>query len=166
MRNLPRPNTKRIGNAAEDIVSMFHGLAENQKRAVFWQIPTPTRWVDGKLIYAEKSIVDFLGVLCADGRHIAEEVKHCQGPSFDLAQVKPHQRAYLDKVVAAKGLAVLTIVDGKNTVHAIPWTAVRGQSRVSMESVAGWATSISNYFSPAFVVKCDHEAQPKAHPSG
>lgn len=151
MPELPRKNIKRIGNAAEDIVSMFHGLAENQKRAVFWKIPTPTRFVDGKLVYSEKSIVDFLGVLCADGRHIAEEVKHCEGPSFDLAQVKSHQRTYLDKVVAAKGLAVLTVVGAKNTVHVIPWTAVRGQSRVSMQSLAGWATGIGDYFSPAFV---------------
>jgi len=148
-----RPNVKRIGNAAEDTVSVYHGLAENQGRAVFWKIPTPTRHAEGKLVYAEKSIVDFLGVLCSDGRHIAEEVKHCQGASFDLANVKAHQRVYLDRVVAARGLAVLTVVDAKNVVYVLPWSLVRGRSRLSMADAAPWATTISSYFDTNHVAR-------------
>lgn len=132
-KNAARQLQKEIGDHAESVVNTYHQYAENQRRAVLWKIPTPTRHLGDRIVYEKKSIVDYLGVLCANGRHIAEEVKSCWGASLDLAVVSPEQRAYLDKVWKAGAIALVTVVDQKNVVYTLPWADIRGFVRVPRE---------------------------------
>src|SRR6185369_12920106 len=110
--------------------------------AYLFKLPTPTVWSPKGLRYSAASGTDFVGFLLdGSGRVIAEEVKACSTKArFNLREVEPHQRDMLDRVHAAGGLALLTLVWGKDrAVCVLPWAAVREKVSLADDEIRAWA---------------------------
>lgn len=130
-----------IGAAAEDVFDKYAQAAANQKVARFWKIPTPTKNVRGRIVYEEKSTVDYEGFLL-DGtaRHLAVEVKSCRGDRFDLKNIKEHQKNHLALVHRAGGGAYLFLVClefSGTECFAMPWPVVA--STAELRKSIPWA---------------------------
>lgn len=146
-----RSKASRSGSGGEAIVGAFHREAERRGLARLFHVPTPTRWTKGKagmrLVYAGKSVVDTVGFeLNGRARFIAEEIKTTQAHSFRIAEVEPHQRAFLDIVDAAGGVAVLTVVwSPDKRVSVLCWRNIRDLSSLSADVLAGSQVSLTTY---------------------
>jgi hypothetical protein len=121
----------KAGNRAEDLAELLNAQCAAQGVAWLWRVPTPTRVVGkGKpgaplpMAFVKRATVDYLGVM-RDGRGVAVEVKRLEGKRLNLGRIEPHQRACLDLVAAAGGVAVLLVVTDAGAV-ALDWLAVRG----------------------------------------
>lgn len=153
---MPSPGRPPPGGAAqasgkhgEDIVSIFHQMAENSRVASFWKIPTPTCHRNKQLTYAARSIVDYLGVtLDGTATFIAEETKRSVQARFPLALVPDHQRAYLAEQHSRGAIAVVTIVDKADRVHTVPWPAFAAftGASVSWDDLLPYQVTIDRYF--------------------
>jgi len=125
---------KAYGDQAEAIFEAYAQGARNQKVAFLDKIATPSKNVDGKIVYEEKSTVDYIGAML-DGaaRIVAIEVKSCRGTAFPFKEVKPHQAAFLDNVAKAGGVAALAIVSPEFSgveVFCVPWSVVRAAMKI------------------------------------
>lgn len=137
------------GEQTESILKGYHLESHHRRVAHLDKVPTPTAVVKGKVIYATKSTVDFIGYMMdGSARFVAEEVKSFfEVGSFAMSRVKPHQRAYLDGVHASGGVAVLTIVDRIWQVYVCPWELVRARASLSYEDLREFRVRPPTYLS-------------------
>ena len=132
-------HSQAIGKSGEDILSTYHEFAANQGVAFFWKVPTPTCWRKGSLVYAERSITDYVGtMLDGSGRSIAEEAKRTMAPRFSMTEVKEHQRAFLDRTDRAGAVALLSVVDAKGALYTFDWSVIRDCTSFAFADVPGW----------------------------
>jgi len=140
----------RSGAKGEQILEAYHRLAAACGISL-QKVPTETRRVkQGRtwgLIYTRRSTVDFVGFRVGDGRHVAIECKTCTArPRFTLSEVEPHQRAYLDAVHEAGGIAALAVVWGpERHVSLYPWHVVREATSLGPATLQAWQTTPTQY---------------------
>lgn len=116
---------QQIGAAGEGIVEVYHAVARARGVADLFKVPTPTARRDGAIVYGKRSVTDFVGVMLGSGKHVAEEVKSVAEWPLAASAVKGHQRGYLDRTLAAGGVAVLTVVGPDGGVYVIPWSVAK-----------------------------------------
>jgi len=134
----PRRSAAAEGNRLEfGVMKPFHEAAVHLRVAHLTKVPTPTFMKNGELHYGAQSTVDFEGfMLDGTGRHVAEEIKGMGAlPYIYLARVAPHQRAHLDAVHAAGGVAVLTVIDRLNAPHVVEWSVARDLHKLTLEEL-------------------------------
>lgn len=101
---------KASGDLFENIISSKCLEYRISRIADIRKIAVEKRFKNGKVIYAEKSNIDYNGFLYLSGKHIAIEAKNViNGSSFGNRFVKPHQIEYLYDVYKAGGIALLII---------------------------------------------------------
>lgn len=98
-----------------------------------------TRFIRGKLEYAERTVADYTGVLCGTGaRTLAAETKSTSDTRFALNDVTAKQQEHLRAVEGEDGLALLVLEFrlgvGKHR-FAIPWSKVPWKKKRSAEAV-------------------------------
>lgn len=141
-----------IGAAGEGIVEVYHAVARASGVADLFKVPTPTARREGAIVYAKKSVTDYVGVLLGgSGKHVAEEVKTISEWPLAMSVVKSHQRGYLDRTVRAGGVGVLTIVGPVARVYVIPWSVARGLTSVDEAKAREWICSPESYLRGAGV---------------
>jgi len=90
---------------------------------------------DGTVIYAQKSVSDFTGVL-AGGRFVAFDAKSLRRASLtwkpDLRQL--HQLAYLQQVAALGGIAFYLVRNGPDEARIVLPGAVSADQHVDLSS--------------------------------
>jgi penicillin-binding protein-related factor A (putative recombinase) len=126
------------GQQTEKVMDGYHIAARQLGVADLFKVPTPTTIGEGgKIIFTKKSKTDFVGfTLDGTARHVAEEVKsHMEPGDFKMHKVEPHQRAYLEKVHAAGGIAVLTIVDRLWQVYVLEWDNIKTRTSLSYDDL-------------------------------
>lgn len=144
-----RSKASKSGAKGESIVSSMHDDLKAQGVAVITKVATPTRRVLQRgtwgLIYTERSIADYAGWRCRDGKHIAIECKRCTTKTrFAMSVVKEHQRDHLDAVARDGGIAMLTVVWG-DAVCPMAWAAVRHEVSLSAGFVLAMAVDAKGY---------------------
>lgn len=114
------------GRQTEAALRPFHDIARGLRVADMHKVHVRAILVKGRLQYTERVGPDFSGFLL-DGscRFVAEECKSFEGQRFSLSNVRPNQRAFLDRVLAARGVAALTVFDALRRAHLCPWAIVR-----------------------------------------
>jgi penicillin-binding protein-related factor A (putative recombinase) len=106
------------------------------------KIPTPSTVRSGRLVFTAKSTVDYVGLMLdGTGRALALEAKAVGDTRLDLGRVAPHQRAYLDRVVGAGGVAVLGVIDSRWQVYDVPWEVVRSRPSLSLVDLEPFASA-------------------------
>lgn len=106
----------------------------------------PTKVVHGKLIYDEKGVADYTGILHA-GKYLAAEAKSvAPGERLAKKRVSPLQQAHLDAVESAGGLALLlvefrvasSVQHHRYAIpwHQVPWKVVRTAESLDERDVA------------------------------
>ncbi len=134
------------GNHAEDLVEDLNAECAAAGVAHLWRVPTPTKVVGVgearkgrclQMVHTKRATVDFLGVM-RDGRAVAVEVKRLEGRRLNLGRVEPQQRACLDLVADAGGVAVLLVVTPKEA-YAVGWRHARAaQSSLGPDELGPW----------------------------
>ena len=140
------------GSALEDLLEYQHnayraaGIADIRKLPTDWHV-TARRGAGAERAWAafpaRKSAVDYLGFLMrtgpapwlhkgeidVSGRHIAVEAKQTAAADrWPLSALPEHQRAYLDAVDRAGGVAgVVLWWTGRNVMWALPWQVVAAE---------------------------------------
>jgi penicillin-binding protein-related factor A (putative recombinase) len=138
------------GEMAEGILKAYHQEARARKVAWLTKVPTPTQiGQGGKMIYTTKSTVDFVGMMLdGSARFVAEEVKSFfEGTRFSMSNVKPHQRAFLDGVHDAGGVAVLTVADKLWQIYVCPWGEVRSKTSLTYDDLRDYRVRPPQYLS-------------------
>lgn len=108
----------RRGMSFENQIEITNRHYEYEQMAVIQKIATPTKNIKGKIVYSEKSTVDFIGNV--DGRAVAFEAKQTTGPnmkpetSFPLLirkkyMVGSHQLLFLQRWEKMGGMAFVLI---------------------------------------------------------
>ncbi|MGG3451964.1 Holliday junction resolvase RecU, partial [Domibacillus aminovorans] len=82
------------GKALQNAINSTNGMYKLKGWAQIDEIPTPTKNINGKIIYTAKSTVDYVGI--SHGRGIAFDAKSTHLTNrFDLKNVHDHQVLYL-----------------------------------------------------------------------
>ncbi len=145
-RALAGAKAQHNGDQSEEAMKAFHLLARASDVAVLHKQFPPARLIGGKLVYLQKSTVDFVGMMLdGSGRYIAEEVKSFEGARFSLSKVLHHQRAHLDSTLLSGGLALLVVLDPLRRVHLLPWEEARGLGGVGHDDLEGWRVTPKSY---------------------
>lgn len=129
------------GNVGEEIVNALHLRCQLSGVAIVTKVASNLKVVGSlgkglvKAAMVKKSVVDFLGYSLTSGRVVAVEAKHvavtpaARTPwapcSLSMSRVEDHQRADLDRVLKAGGVAVLLVVHGNLATYAVPWSEAR-----------------------------------------
>lgn len=125
---MAKRSQKHLGDQAEEVFRQYALISLKRRIARLDKLPTPAKNVGGKIVYCEKSTVDYIGMMLdGSGRHVAVEVKRCSGTSFPLANLKHHQRQYLEHTDANGGVAALALVCPEFSgaeVFVVPWREV------------------------------------------
>ena len=103
------------GSFLEELINMTNEKYRNQKLALIQKIPTPIKpiQIDKEhrhitLAYFEqKSTVDYIGVV--QGIPVCFDAKECATDRFALANVHPHQVAFMEAFEELEGIAFLLI---------------------------------------------------------
>lgn len=96
------------GKAFEQLICLSNHQYKSKGWGLIDQVPTPTKNINGRIVYDKKSTVDFYGV--SHGRAIAFDAKSTRiSTRFDLKNVHDHQVEYLKKFQDQGGVAFLLI---------------------------------------------------------
>lgn len=147
-RSLGKRASQRSGASGEAVVSVYRNVARAGRTADVRTIATPTVGANGARRFRARSTVDGVGfMLDGTGRHVAEEIKTCASKRrLSLREVELHQRTYLDGVLAAGGVAVLTVVYGPTRdVFVIPWIEARGMDSLGTRELAPYRVTAPTY---------------------
>lgn len=92
------------GKAFEQLICLSNHQYKSKGWGLIEQVPTPTKNINGRIVYDKKSTVDFYGV--SHGRAIAFDAKSTRiSTRFDLKNVHDHQVEYLKKFQDQGGVA-------------------------------------------------------------
>jgi penicillin-binding protein-related factor A (putative recombinase) len=131
----------RNGNKGENEANALHMRCQLAGVAVVTKVASNLKVVGNlgggfvKAAMVKKSVVDFMGFMLVGGRVVAVEAKYEEPKravkttwrpcSLSMSRVEPHQRAMLDSVLKAGGVAVLLVVHGSLAQYAVPWAEAR-----------------------------------------
>lgn len=130
------------GRAFEEIIIQALALEENKGRSLVFKMPTAWKVIRGfnratgrsEIVTAypeHKSSVDFLGLHM--GRALAFEAKSIENKNrFPLANIEPHQLAFLEKWRALGGFSFVLVEFSKlHRVFFITWEQLRDYIKTS-----------------------------------
>lgn len=130
------------GKHGEKLVEAANAAALALGVAMVHKVPTPSTVRAGRQVFTAKSTVDYVGMMLdGTGRAVALEAKAIQDTRLYLARVAPHQRAYLDRVAGAGGVAVLAVIDSQWRVYDVPWAEVCLRPSLSLVDLEAWSSS-------------------------
>ena len=102
------------GSLLEEMINHTNDKYRKEGLALIQKIPTPIKpiEIDGKrhitLAYFEqKSTVDYIGVI--QGIPVCFDAKECATDTFPVANIHPHQMAFMEEFEQQEGLAFLLI---------------------------------------------------------
>lgn len=149
---------KRLGDDLERWVAAYLGTAQRVGAIAWWMKIHPgvahrRALIDGrwgfKLVWGERAAADFVGLL-PDARMLAIECKSVEGQRLARSAIKPQQRAHLDAVNAAGGIALLAAEfrdEGAVTRtarqyvipwHEVPWAKARTAESLTELAACAW----------------------------
>lgn len=114
---------KKRGSQFENMVEHTNSWYRMQGVARVDKIATPTRLVDGRMFYAKKSTVDYIGFV-RGGRAVAFDAKACKQNRFSKRNIKEHQAVYLHDVTTLGGTGFfLVFMEVVDRVFVLPVTS-------------------------------------------
>jgi len=130
------------GRHGEKLIEAANAAALALGVAMVHKVPTPSTMRAGKQVFTSKSTVDYVGVMLdGSGRAVALEAKAISDTKLYLTRVAPHQRAYLDRVAGAGGVAVLGVIDSRWQVYDVPWVEVSTCASLSLVDLEPYAAT-------------------------
>tara|TARA_B100001758_G_scaffold247955_1_gene269092 strand:- start:18790 stop:19155 length:366 start_codon:yes stop_codon:yes gene_type:complete len=99
----------RKTNELEKKANKINLVYRKEKRALIQKVPTPILYTRKGLI-AQRSTVDYTGILAPGGKGIAFDAKETKNKtSFPLSNIHEHQLAFLDIFESLGGIAFFLI---------------------------------------------------------
>ena len=150
-RAIAGSRAKANGDAGEEIVAQARAYAFRAGAFRIDRVPTPSKPIgNGRWVPDEKSTVDGVGfVLDGSAGFIAEEVKAVDEPGpFYLSRVEDHQKAFLDAVDRAGGIAMVTVVllrQPKRRLSVWGWWECSARTSIPYEELLERAVPIEGY---------------------
>ena len=96
-------------NELEKTANKINLKLRKEKRALIQKVPTPILYTRKGLI-AQRSTVDYTGILAPGGKGIAFDAKETKNKtSFPLSNIHEHQLAFLDIFESLGGIAFFLI---------------------------------------------------------
>lgn len=127
------------GRRGEAIVEAFNAVAHASGVARLTKVPTPSAGWGKKMRAIGASTIDYVGFTLDRPVAVAIglEVKSTTKPTLPLSVLRDHQRAYLDELHQAGGLAFLVVVYGTNRdVVLVPWGECRERRSLDRDFLA------------------------------
>lgn len=145
----------RKTNELEKKANKINLVYRKEKRALIQKVPTPILYTRKGLI-AQRSTVDYTGILAPGGKGIAFDAKETKNKtSFPLSNIHEHQLAFLDIFESLGGIAFFLIhfkSVHKDKVFVTPLSLVHkywgGEIRKSIpldDFKEEWLTETDNY---------------------
>lgn len=125
MRKTKSRSRANLGQSFETMINLANEYYLRKGMGIIVKQNTkflPIRDAYGRIINCkveEKAVADFFGVY--QGIPVAIEAKHTNGKSIRFAEVKDHQAAFLNHVLAQQGEAFVMVSFNLERFFCIPW---------------------------------------------
>mgnify|MGYP003246916085 CR=1 FL=1 len=107
---MPTWNSRGLrGSTLEDLLNRTNEKYAHNGLALIQKIPTPITPIniDKETYFEQKSTVDYIGAV--QGIPVCFDAKECNTDTFPLANVHPHQVAFMEQFEKQEGIAFLLI---------------------------------------------------------